>query len=86
MIVRLIYCSLLAGCVGTRPAPPAATYQRSQIVAFKQTAIMDTVTAVLDGQVVDLCTQQPLPVKYVEVKYDRDQTRSITKTLEGIKS
>ena len=63
MIVRLIFCALLAlpdGCFGTH-APPAATYQRSRILAFKRTPFMDTVTAVLDGQVVSLCNQQPLP-------------------------
>jgi hypothetical protein len=63
MLPRLIFCSLalLGGCFGTRQAPLAATYQRSRTLAFKRIAIMDTVTAVLDGQVVDLCKQQPLP-------------------------
>lgn len=64
MISQLLSCSLLvllSGCFGTRPAPPAAPYQRSRILVLNQTAIMDTITAVLNGQVVGLCNQQPLP-------------------------
>jgi hypothetical protein len=52
---------LLGGCFGAHPTTPAAAYQRSRILTFKRTAIMDTVTAVLDGQVASLCNQQPLP-------------------------
>jgi hypothetical protein len=53
--------TLLSGCFGAHPTPPAAPYQRSRILVLNQTAVMDTVTAVLDGQVVSLCNQQSLP-------------------------
>lgn len=64
MISQLLSCSLLAllsGCFGTRPAPPADSYRRSRILILNQTAVMDTITTVLHGQVVGLCNQQPLP-------------------------
>ncbi|RZK44412.1 MAG: hypothetical protein EOO61_03850 [Hymenobacter sp.] len=63
MISQLLSCSLLAllsGCFGTHHTTPTS-YQRSRILVLNQTAIMDTVTAVLDGQVIGLCNQQPLP-------------------------
>jgi hypothetical protein len=40
---------LLSGCFGAHPTTPSAPYQRSRILSLKRTAIMDTVTAVLDG-------------------------------------
>jgi hypothetical protein len=64
MISQLLSCSLLAllsGCFGTRPTTPAHSYQRSRILVLNQTAVMDTITAVLHGQVVGLCNQQSLP-------------------------
>ena len=64
MINQLISCTvlvLLGGCFGAHPTLPADSFEPSQILSLKRTAIMDTVTAVLDGQVVGLCNQQPLP-------------------------
>jgi hypothetical protein len=64
MISQLLSCSLLAllsGCFGTHLTTPAHSYQRSRILVLNQTAVMDTITAVLHGQVVGLCNQQQLP-------------------------
>jgi hypothetical protein len=64
MISQLTSCAvlvLLGGCFGAHPALPTDSYQPSRILTLKRIAIMDTVTAVLDGQVVSLCNQQPLP-------------------------
>lgn len=64
MINPLISCMvlvLLGGCFGAHSTLPADSFDPSQILSLERTAIMDTVTAVLDGQVVGLCNQQPLP-------------------------
>jgi hypothetical protein len=72
---------LLGGCIGAHPTTPADPYQRSRILTFKRTAIMDTVTAVLDGQVVDLCNQQPLPAS-VQLASPGKTYRTVA-TLDG---
>jgi hypothetical protein len=63
---------------GCHPRPVLATKSdhRSQVLTFRRTAIMDTVTAILDGHVVGLCNQQPVPAAV--------QLVSATTTLQAV--
>jgi hypothetical protein len=77
----LLLLSLVGGCFNTSPAPSTSTTQHSQILEFRRTAIMDTITAILDGQIVDSFTQQPVPAT-VQLA-TATTTFQITTTLNG---
>jgi hypothetical protein len=58
----LLLIPLISACFGTeQPAAHTATHQQSRVLAFRRTAVMDTVTAILEGQVVSLCIHRPVP-------------------------
>jgi hypothetical protein len=55
-------CSDRQGPGGTTP-PGASTSALgdSRVLSFRRTAVMDTVTAILEGKAVSLCSQHPVP-------------------------
>jgi Carboxypeptidase regulatory-like domain len=76
LLTSLLLLSLLGGGCLPRPMPATKPDQRSQVLTFRRTAIMDTVTAILDGRVVGLCNQQPVPAAV--------QLASATTTLQAV--
>ncbi|MGI4871845.1 MAG: carboxypeptidase-like regulatory domain-containing protein [Janthinobacterium lividum] len=57
-------CGLLLGCT-TPDQPPArrvTAYEPGRVLSFGRVAIMDTTTAILNGQAVSLCNETALPL------------------------
>lgn len=62
----IFFILLLSGASRGQPTSPAPC-PPSQVLSFKRTAVMDTVTAVLDGQISAGCPPRPLRASVILV-------------------